>query len=443
MSNLLNWGFQPIGTPLGSESALSMPQDELTGLEDPMAANQSMLEGFAEQTQRRYGNISDPGGSIWDPRGDRALSHEVSDYRTSDFMRPDEIPVSIADMSPELMGGDPVLAPYAASNQLDPTALKEAGLGLSDAGAATLADSLSVVDPAFLDRIYLPVQVEPEIVNEMGLVTKHGGLPEAFFDRNAGVLHQGMPETIERVIAGQGQYQYVDDNGVVDKYDQGSGPYDSPGLTRPGSLLGAARGTVIRTREGIKYGGMRRRLTPADVAASPRLAMGAALGQVPGAPPGFGEDTGTAFSRATAARLRNAGGPASMSNADPNQQNTAPGGCPQGMTFDLASNSCIPICPDGMSYSFATQRCMPLDKTPGSDGSVGVNNGASSGLGSGLPSKDVSFESEGMFTDSVAAPEDFSECPSWKLKCWWPIAVGTGLAAIGAYLALRKKKKGK
>jgi len=428
MSNLLNWGFQPIGTPLGSESALSMPQDELTGLEDPMVATEGMLEGFAEQTQRRYGNVSDPGGSVWDPRGDRALSQEVADYRTSDFMRPDEIPVSIADMSPELMGGDPVLAPYAASNQLDPTALKEAGLGLSDAGAATLADSLSVVDPAFLERIYLPVQVEPEIVNEMGLVTKHGGLPEAFFEPEAGVLRNGMPEAVERVITGQGQYQHVDENGVVDKYDVGSGPYDSPGLTRPGSLLGAVYGTAIRTRKGIKYGGLRRRLTPADVAASPRLALGATLGQVPGTPPGFDGDTGSSLSSSAAARLRKTSGPSALSSA--NQQNTAPGGCPQGMTFDLNSNGCIPICPDGYSYSYATQRCMPLQQTPGANGSTNVNTS------SGAPV----FSGESVLPSSVAAPASDSECPSWKPKCWWPIALGAGVAALGAYVALRKKK---
>ena len=406
MDNLLNWGFAPIGTPLGSESALSMPTAEMTGLENPLEANDRMLQGFAEQTQRRYGNVSDPGGALWDPRGDRALSGELGDYRTTDLMRPDEIPVSIADLSPELLGGDPVLAPYAASNQLDPDALLEAGLGLSDTGAATLADSLSVVDPAILDGIYMPPQVEPDIVNEMGLVTKHGGLPEAFFDSRAGVLHEGIPGAVERVLAAQGEYQYVDENGVVDKYPEGTGPYDAPGMTRPGSVLGAIPGTAIRTQGGIKFGGNRKRLTAADFAASPRLALGA---MAPSPTANFRRLVmqGKVITKKT------------------------PGGSATG---------------SGLS-SDARQQLQSANQDGGSAASFVATTGASQPTQQPGASGLVDNGNVNVYPEDVGGPVDTGEapvsCPSWNIKCWWPIAAGAGLAALGAYLAFKKGKKGK
>lgn len=418
MNDLLNWGFQPIGTPLGSESAISMPMGEQTGLEEPMAANAAMLEGFVEQTQRRYGNVSDPGGTIWDPRGDRALSPEVADYRTTDMMRPDEIPVSIADLSPELLGGDPVLAPYAASNQLDPAALMAAGLGLSDAGAATLADSLSVVDPAILDGIYMPPQVEPTFSNDMGLVTKHGGLPEAFFDRGAGVMHQGMPEAVERVLAAQGEYQYVDENGVVDKYPAGTGPYDSPGMTRPGSLLGALPGTAIRTKKGIVFGGDRKRLTPADIAASPRLALGAT--GIPGTPPGFGSQSAplSRAQRLLARKIKAATGGTGTALSNSARENLSSGG--SGTEFIANANANQPTQQPGSGglTNGGSTYVTPQETMPGYDADGGVDHAVLAVAG--------------------AAPVD---CPSWNIKCWWPIALGAGVTALGAYLLLKKKGK--
>jgi hypothetical protein len=422
MNTLLNWGFSPIGSPLGSEGALSMPTDELTGLEQPLEAAEAALEGFAEQTQRRYGDVSDPGGSVWDPRGDRALSHEVADYRTTDMMRPDEIAVSIADLSPELMGGDPVLAPFAASNQLDPSSLEAAGLGLSDAGAATLADALSVQDPAILDTIYLPPQVEPTITNEVGLVSDHGGLPRAFFDSQAGVLHKGMPEAVERVIAAQGQYQHVDENGVVDKYPKGTGPYDSPGLTRPGSVLGAVRNTLIRTAKGIKYGGRRLPVTPADIAASPRLAMGA-MAPRPIVQP-------------ASARKRLASSQMSALANTAREQLVG-----SGSSSDFVQNTVSPGTPGTPSGAGTPNAGGDANGLASQNAGQGTSQGTGLSTGSAYVRPATGQGGPVYYPEDVAAEAEAAGCPSWNPRCWWPIAVGAGLAGIGAYLLARKRGK--
>jgi hypothetical protein len=42
---------------------------------------------------------------------------------------------------------------------------------------------------------------------------------------------------------------------------------------------------------------------------------------------------------------------------------------------------------------------------------------------------------------AAQAEADATGCPSWNPRCWWPIAVGAGLAGIGAYLLARKRGK--
>lgn len=227
MSDLLNFGFSPAGYALGSEGSPSMPGTMPTGLEDPMEVMQGELAAFTEQTQRRYGEGSDVGGSVWDPRGPNALSSKPSDYRDSNMMRPDEIPVQFNASDDQLMGGDPVLARYVPDSTAFARRLHGMDIGLSQQGAATLADSLASYDSKILEGFRLPRPVEPRVTNELGLTTQHGGLPQAFFDPNAGVLKQGVPEAVDRVISQGAQFQSVDQNGVVGKYAPGTGPYDA------------------------------------------------------------------------------------------------------------------------------------------------------------------------------------------------------------------------
>jgi len=249
-SSLLNWGYTPIGTPLGSESALSMPTDEASGLGDPMAQTAGMLQNFVAQTQRRYGDVSEASGALWDPRGNGALSDEVADYRKSDLLRPDEVAVQLNASDDQLGGGDPIRAPFLPDSTAAADALYDAPLGLSRAGAASLADSLVTYDPKITNSIHLPPQVEPRISNSIGFTTTHGGLPDAFFDSRAGVLHQGIPEAVDRVIAASGEYQYVDENGVVHKYAPGNGPYDAvqAGRISMGTLTSARQRTAADRR---------------------------------------------------------------------------------------------------------------------------------------------------------------------------------------------------
>ena len=267
MSDLLNFGFNPTGNALGSEGSPSMPGDQLTGLEDPMVATGDMLASFTEQTQRRYGDVSDINGGIWDPRGQNALSSKTSDYKTTDLMRPDEIGVQLNPSDDQLFGGDPVLAAYNPDTSAFAQALYDQDMGLSPQGAATLADSLSSYDPKILEGVQLPRAVEPQVTNEIGLTSQGGGLPDAFFDASGGLVKQGVPETIDRVVSQSAQYQYVDSNGVVDKYSPGTSPYDT---VAQGRMAGLQHTVPLATPAKVRASGglLRRQLTGGGTLAS-------------------------------------------------------------------------------------------------------------------------------------------------------------------------------
>jgi hypothetical protein len=170
--------------------------------------------------------------------------------------------VQLGDSS--LNGGDPVLAPYMTGSGALADALYAQDIGLSPEGAGTLAESLGAYDKKILDTIYLPRQVEPQVTNAIGLTSSNGGLPQAFFDPTAGSLKQGVPEAIDRVIAQSGEYQYVDQNGVVDKYAPGTDPYSA---MRMGRISGNIPGTAPDAP------------TPAQIRAYPgKLSQSAGLG---------------------------------------------------------------------------------------------------------------------------------------------------------------------
>ena len=252
---LLDFGFNPQGTPLGSVGSPSMPEDDSLGLGDPMAEAEAMLGTFVKQTQRRYGDVSDINGGVWDPRGQNAMSGKPSDYKDTDMMRPDEIPVNL-NQSDDQVGGDPILSPYMPDNSGFAQALYDRNMGLSEQGAATLADSLSVYDPRILDGIQLPRQIEPRVTNALGMSTSDGGLPQEFFDPSGGGLKQGMPEAINRVISQGAEYQHVDQNGFSDGYAPGTGPYDAmaKGLILHQRHAGVSKVTGAIGEQGILVG---------------------------------------------------------------------------------------------------------------------------------------------------------------------------------------------
>ena len=232
-----NWGFDPKGTALGGDSSPSAPEDFDLGLGDPMKAFARRSAKLTQQTQRFYGAISDPGGALWDARGNRALTENIADYRTKGFQRPGERELSTSSAS--MAGGTPVPADFAVRTRIRRNALMDPNSGMSPEGAQQLADTLEQQESPVLDGFHLPNATEPKIANEHGMVTNSGGLPKDFVNPTTGQLYNGMALTLKHMIqSGSPTPQRVDENGVVHKYTPGTGPYDSPGRTLPGGVRG-------------------------------------------------------------------------------------------------------------------------------------------------------------------------------------------------------------
>ena len=74
---------------LGSAGASSMPEPMGTGIEDggfgvPTAVTEADLEVFARQTQRLYGKVSDPHGTLSDRSTDQWRSRQQSNSAARD-----------------------------------------------------------------------------------------------------------------------------------------------------------------------------------------------------------------------------------------------------------------------------------------------------------------------------------------------------------------------
>jgi hypothetical protein len=397
MSDLLNFGFNPTGTALGSEGSPSMPGEQRTGLEHPMDVNMEAFEDFVQQTQRRYGDVSDPGGTVWDPRGEGALSSKPSDYKDTDMMRPDEVAMQLNGSDDQLYGGDPVLAPYNPDNSDMGQALYNMDVGFSRQGAATLADSLATYDPKILEGIKIPMPVEPRVTNELGFAGQHGGLPEAFFDPGSGVMKQGMPEAVDRVIAQSAQFQYVDQSGIVDKYAPGTSPYDVIG---EGRMAGLRMGMNASHPPGTPGAGS----TPAMI-----RKYGGALGQ----------------------SIKNSGGGgSSLSSANQNtgggdSQSLTQTGGPAAATGGSGSGSGS-IDGGGVDGGGAANSGLPSGTGGGATGSYGVNGGGER-LADGY-----------VITSAVGEEPTEKKCSKW----WW-LLLAVPVAGGAIYMATRKKKRGK
>lgn len=256
----INWGFEPTGlnAGLGGESSPSAPGDADTGLGDPQEAWKIKHREFVLQTQRRYGDISDVKGSIWDPRGRAALSDEVADYKKSGFNAFKENRV-LYDTFP---GGDgmPVVQQWAEPTDVHLDALSSSNAALAPETAAQLARVIEKQDSSVASSIYLPQASDPTYADKHGFISSDGGLPESFINPSTGKLYQGLSTSIDAVVEGAApSLQHIDENGVVDKYAPTTGPYDNYGSELPGGL-------PVSTRMP----------TPAEVQASPSLALDAA-----------------------------------------------------------------------------------------------------------------------------------------------------------------------
>lgn len=394
MTSLLNFGFDPTGTALGSEGSPSMPMSPMTGLEDPMASTQQMLGDYVEEVQQRYGSIEGVAGSVWDPRGDKALTENASDYKTTNLVRPDEVQVQLYSDSAQQVGA-PVPQIEGVDTAPFARALYGSGIGLSEQGAVSLAESFATYDPRILDTIYMPRNVEPQVTNELGLTSAQGGLPQAFFESGSGYVKQGVNEALTRVVSRQGEYQHVDENGVVYKYDDGTTPYDMVRLGRMGALSKPSQGqTAAWKRMDIKH--MAGRL-----ANSVKMSSTSVLNQ-----------PNTSATRALSAAA-----------------SLASGGTPQ--PIDTTGDSAI-------SNAGAT----PSTSSGGTYGSA--SSGYTNGGGMSSIANTTSYGTDSVSDGGVPVSDsEVSEPTETAASKWWLWLVLGGVAAGGAYLALRKKGKRK
>ena len=227
----MNLGMDTSGTTaLGSESAPSAPGDGEAGLGDPKQVANARLNTFTKHTQRRYGNVSDVKGALWDPRGNNALTDEVADYRKTGLMQSNEIPLEqLTRPDP----GAPVPGYPKKRTYIDRSHLLRSATGMSKTMARQVGDTFSAYHPSILEGIQLSQQTEPKIANELGFVTPDGGMPQPMLN-DAGGVRETVSQGVTRLIVGKtAQLERSDANGVARNYDKGTGPYDAPGRRYP------------------------------------------------------------------------------------------------------------------------------------------------------------------------------------------------------------------
>jgi hypothetical protein len=126
--------------------------------------------------------------------------------------------------------------------------LTDPATGLSPENARFMKQALEQYDPGVVETIAVPRQRGlPQITSEAGLVTRDGRIPQTYLNQVLRPVHgPDLADVAARVRQGQPRRtEFVDENGVVHKYAPGTGPYDSPGRTRPGGIAGARTGTVV------------------------------------------------------------------------------------------------------------------------------------------------------------------------------------------------------
>jgi hypothetical protein len=260
--NNREWGFEDgdAGTPLGGVSAPSMPGLAPTDVwyGNPMSAYDDMKSAFARETERRYGAGSNPRGGVFDPRGSRALVPEnPADYLEGENVGMDPWAVQKdfdAEANDVLNGGSPV--PFYGAQPdprtvINPNVLMQEGSGLAPRDAEFMADMFAQYDPGIVEGLQIPqAPITREYADEVGLLSRDGSFPSTFLDYNLRAnAGPDLGQVVNRVRQGiPDAPQTVDDNGTVDKYPEGTGPYDAPGITRPGGIAGAKYGTVINGR---------------------------------------------------------------------------------------------------------------------------------------------------------------------------------------------------
>jgi len=255
-NQLLYWGFDPTGTALGGVNSASAP-DGFGGGPDfanPREFAEENGLAFLADTRERYSMVENLRGALWDPRGDAALSAELGDYRTG-YIDPDAaIKDFEGEVSAVLQAGEPTPGRVTQRTNVNTVAIGDSETtGLSPENAANLAQVLSQYEPGVVETMYLPRQAGlPQVADDTGFVSPGGAGPQTFRDQVLqGMSGPDMIDVLDRVRADQPwAVQQVDQNGTVNKYAPGTGPYDAPGATRPGGIGGARRGTGVQSPYG-------------------------------------------------------------------------------------------------------------------------------------------------------------------------------------------------
>ena len=246
-----DWGFNPAGTPLGGESSRSMPGPvSIPDFGAPRQIAYDARREFSRHVQKTYAKVNPWNAGLWDPRGREALTENPSDY--TDGMR--EMNATIKDFDAEadrvMNGGVREFGVARPNTNVSFDFLNRPATGLAPEAAAMLKAALEVMDPGVVDTIAVPNDIAQlsNINNELGFVTPNGGIPSTFLDQNIRV--RSGPTLAEAAITSlatnQKPIEQVDENGIVfNKYSSGTGPYDAPGLQRPGGITGAIPGTAI------------------------------------------------------------------------------------------------------------------------------------------------------------------------------------------------------
>lgn len=247
-----DWGFNAAGTPLGGESALSMPGPRsIETFGSPKLAAYNQLQEFSQHVQRRYEKVSPLNAGLWDPRGEAALTDQPADY----YQGFEEVDASIknfeAEASRVLNGGMPEFGGARPNTNVNFRLLSNAATGLAPESVELLTAALSQYDPGIVETIAVPHDISQisKVNNELGFVTANGGIPDTWQDQDyrAGYGPSLAEAAATSVLSRKRTMEYVDANGVIqNRYSPGTGPYDAPGHTRPGGVAGAISGTVIR-----------------------------------------------------------------------------------------------------------------------------------------------------------------------------------------------------
>lgn len=244
MTNDLLDFYQPPGPyPLGSVGTSSMPEEEDLGFGDPLAKAYGRMNQFTKQTAIRFGSSDKPSGVVYDPRGSKALSGEFSDFRKIRRVPKNFGYLTQQNFNAEIrkMGVLKLNNAIAQTALINPMVLHNPKSGLSAWGAQSLGASLSQYTRSTVDTINVPTGTPLKISNDLGFVTGDGGLPAPLLNKGP----QATTQAIANLMSGRAPYQYVDANGVVNKYGPGTGPYDAPGTNRPGGISGVVPGTRI------------------------------------------------------------------------------------------------------------------------------------------------------------------------------------------------------